>query len=222
METKFQTSFIPKRPIVPQESVHTRSGVSILMVIATILFIISLSGAGFVFTAKKVLLSSQEKLKTDLAENEKRFNAPLIEDLKKANLKIDLASQLLKNHIAVSEIFNIISKLTIDGVRFSSFEFTAPDTSLTATGKTEKAFKISMKGLANSYSSVAFQSDVFGRSQKYGTNKVIRNPILSDLSVDQNGNVNFNFSAEIVQSDISYEKTLIDTLQSEGSLPTNQ
>ncbi len=200
METNFQTSFIPKKPLLAHEGHTAKSGASLFMAIATFIFILSIAGAGVTFAAKVVLLKSQEKLKIDLAENEKRFNVPLITLLTRANAKIDLANQLTKNHIAVSEIFNIISRLTIDGVKFSSFEFLA----------TDKSYRIKMKGIANSFNSVAFQSDVFGSSQKYGTNKVIKNPVLSDLSVDPNGNVLFNFSAELAQPDISYEKTLAD------------
>jgi hypothetical protein len=81
-----------------------------------------------------------------------------------------------------------------------------------------KSYKINMKGLANSYSSVAWQSDVFGRSDRYGTNKIIKDPVLSNLSVDEQGNVSFDFSANISESDISYSKILDDTLRKEGLL----
>ena len=215
METNFQTSFIPKRPLIPQVNIRPKSGASILIVIAVFIFIISVGGAGFTFVAKSILLKNQEQDKIDLADNESRFNVPLIEELKKANIKIDLAKELLKNHIVVSEVFNMISGLTVEGVRFTSFDFSAPD----ALNQAGKSFRINMKGVANTFSSVAFQSDVFGRSQKYVTNKVIKNPVLSDLTVDTNGNVSFNFSAEVVGSDISYEKILEDSLRLEGILP---
>ncbi|HEY4503880.1 MAG TPA: hypothetical protein VJJ28_02125 [Candidatus Paceibacterota bacterium] len=216
METNFQTSFIPKKPLIPQINVRTKSGASIFIILAVFIFIISVVGAGFTFVAKSILLKNQEQDKIDLADNEKRFNLALIEELKKANIKIDLAKELLKNHIVVSEVFNMIGGLTIDGVRFNSFDFSAPD----ILNQAGKPFKINMKGVANNFSSVAFQSDVFGRSQKYGTNKVIKNPVLSDLQVDANGNVGFNFSAEIVGTDILYEKILENNLRMEGILPS--
>ncbi len=223
METKFQTSFIPKKPLVAEASVHTHGSTSILMIIGTLLFIVSLVLAGLTFVGKTLLLKVQDQSKINLAENEKRFNLPLIEDLKKANLKIDLAGQLLKNHIAVSEALAIVGGLTVDRVRFSSFEFSSGvDTPASAAAPSSQTsgpvFKIKMKGIADTFNSVAWQSDVFGRSQKYGTNKVLKNPILSDLSVDASGSVNFNFAADIVPADISYEKVLAATLQAEGSV----
>lgn len=218
METKFQTSFIPKKPMTPQnETHHAPSGASVLMIIGVLLFVVSLAGAGFTFLAKSYLLNVQEGYKKDLADNEKRFNVPLIEELKKASTKIDLAKKLIANHIAVSEALNIIAGLTAEKVYFSSFEFNAPDIGQPGGGGN---YKIKMQGVADSFNSIAFQSDVFGTSEKYGTNKVLKNPILSDLLVDEAGNVKFNFTADITPADVSYDKTLTSTLQSEGTLPS--
>lgn len=216
METKFQTSFIPKKPLVTDTSVHSShaGGTSVLMVIAVLLFIASLAGAAFTFVWKNVLIKSQENYKIQLADSEKRFNTSLIEDLKRANTKIDLGKQLINNHLAVSEIFSIISKLTIAGVRFSSFDFSSPT-------KESDGIKVSMKGTGNSFSAIAFQSDVFGQSQKYGSNKVLKNPALSDLSLDQNGNVGFTFTTTINPADLSYSKILTSTLESEGVISTS-
>ena len=216
METRFQTSFIPKKPLVTQESVHhSSSSTSIFMLIAVLLFVLSLGGAGLVFFGKGYFLKIQNDLKYDLAENEKRFNLPLIEELKRANTKIDLAKQLLNNHIAVSEAINIISALTAEKVYFTDFEFSATDASKNAVASQSGVYKVKMKGVADSFNSIAFQSDVFGRSQKYGTNKVLRNPILSDMALDAGGNVTFNFSADITLPDISYEKVLRGTIVEE-------
>lgn len=231
METKFQTSFIPKKPFVAEESVHVRSSTSIIMVIGVVLFIASIAAAGFTLVAKSLLLKTQEDSKVNLAKSEERFNLPLIEELKNANLKIDLANQLLKNHVAVSEALSIVSGLTAERVRFSSFDFSAGSSDLTNPAASQAAvsskpgavvYKIKMKGIADSFNSVAFQSDVMGNSQKYGTNKVLKNPVLSDLTVDANGNINFNFAADVMLSDISYEKALSEDLTAEGQAPASQ
>ena len=225
METKFQTSFIPKKPLIVQESVRIHSPTSIVMVIGVLIFLVSLGAAGFTFVAKAYLMKSQEQYKVNLANNEKRFNLPLIEDLKKANMKIDLANQLLKNHIAVSEALSVLAGLTAEKVRFSTFEFSTgssvdPASQTADQGSTQSSgqiFKIKMKGIADTFNSVAWQSDVFGSSKKYGTNKVLKNPVLSDLTVDAQGDINFNFTADFAVSDISYANALSAALQSEGN-----
>ncbi len=221
METKFQTSFIPKRPLVPEQSVRMHGSNSIFMIIGMLIFIVSLGGAGFTFVAEKYLINAQEQLKIDLKDREKKFDSALIEKLKKANTKIDIAKEILSNHIATSEIFDIIAGLTIEGVYFQSLDISKEGDSGVSGGGNTGIYKIGMKGLANSFSSVAFQSDVLGKSEKYGTNKVIKNPILSNLAVDDGGNVSFDFSAEISQSDINYEKILNEILQEEGFIENN-
>lgn len=220
METKFQTSFIPKKPLTtePGRSISNNGssgGSSIFMALAVIVFIASIGLAGFTFVWKNILLNSQEQYKRDLAKNEQSFNISLIEDLKKASAKLSLAKEIIRSHVAVSEVFKIIGALTIDGVRFTDLTYEGP----TGSGDSGTMGKIALKGIATSYSSIAFQSDVFGQSSKLGTNKVIKNPLLSDMNLDANGNVGFTFSANIDPSLYSYETVYTDTLRSEGLIP---
>lgn len=202
MDTKFQTSFIPKKPILmDQKTIKHSGGASVFMFISVIIFILSLAGAGFTFFWKDVLLKQQASYQVELEKAEKRFDIALIEKLKKANTKIDLANQLLKKHIAASEIFDIINSLTTEGIRFDNFEFTSP----IATGDLAR---ITVKGTGNSFSSIAWQSDVLGQSIKYGKNKVVKNPVLGDLILDEKGNVGFTLTAGFNPDDIYYEKVL--------------
>lgn len=206
MDPKFQTSFIPKKPIIAEQRVSKRGGTtSIFMFVCMVIFLVSLTGAGFSVFLKSTLKKSQENYIVQLKSKESEYRLETIEKLSKASTKINLTNNLLKSHIAVSEIFSIISALTIENVRFSSFEFSAPTTG-------EEGIKISMKGMGNSFGAIAFQSDVFGESKEYGTQKVIKNPVLSDLTLESNGNVGFTFSALLVPSDIIYEKVLNEEL----------
>lgn len=184
-----------------QKTIKHSGGASVFMFISVIIFILSLAGAGFTFFWKDVLLKQQASYQVELEKAEKRFDIALIEKLKKANTKIDLANQLLKKHIAASEIFDIINSLTTEGIRFDNFEFTSP----IATGDLAR---ITVKGTGNSFSSIAWQSDVLGQSIKYGKNKVVKNPVLGDLILDEKGNVGFTLTAGFNPDDIYYEKVL--------------
>ncbi len=207
METKFQTSFIPKKPLIPpggMSGLNTsprRHTTSLFMSLAVILFILSLLAAGGMYFWKSYLLSSQASYKTQLAERERQFNADLIEELKRQNVKIDLAKQLIGNHLAVSQIFDIIGRLTIENVRFLSMD-------LTAGANSGEGIKVAMKGYGTSFSAVAFQSDVLGQLEQYGLRKVVKNPILSDPALDSSGTVSFGFSATIDPASLSYEKSV--------------
>lgn len=206
METKFQTSFIPKKPFTPIGGVNIRTShshtTSLFMTLATLLFIASLVAAGGMYFWKSYLLSAQESYKSQLAEREKQFNSDLIEELKRQNIKIDTAKNLIVNHIAVSQIFDIIGRLTTENVRFLSMDL------VTASTNPNDGIKISMKGYGTSLSAVAFQSDVLGKLEQYGLRKVVKNPILSDPSVDVGKTVSFGLSATIDPGSLSYKKSL--------------
>ncbi len=206
METKFQTSFIPKKPFTPIGGLNVRTShshtTSLFMTLATLLFVASLFAAGGMYFWKSYLLSAQESYKTQLAEREKQFNSDLIEELKRQNIKIDTAKNLILNHVATSQIFDIIGRLTIENVRFLSMDLT------TAGTNSNEGIKISMKGYGTSLSAVAFQSDVLGKLEQYGLRKVVKNPILSDPSVDVGRTVSFGLSATIEPSSLSYKKSL--------------
>ena len=208
METKFQTSFIPKKPLVSAgtiggiaTSAPRKKGTSIFMTLAGLLFLISLGVAGGMYYWKSFLLSSQESYKTQLAQREKQFNGDLIEELKRQDVKITLASQLIRNHLAMSNIFTILGSFTIESVRFLSLDLVAPANST-------EDIKVTMKGYGSSFSAVAFQSDVLGKLVDYGLRGIVKNPILSDPSLDVNNSVSFGFTATIDPSTLSYEKSL--------------
>jgi len=204
METKFQTSFIPKKPIIPAAGpaiAKTHHSTSFLLTFSIVLFIISLAGAGGAFAWKRVLESTQERYKKQLAKKEEQFRVDDIERLKTVNIKIDLGQDLLKKHLALSAIFDIISRMTIENVRFADME-------LSAFQADSSDIKISMKGQGSNLSAVAFQSSVLGELEKYGLRNVIKNPILSNPTLDTGGSVSFGFTASIDPSKILYEKII--------------
>ena len=210
METKFQTSFIPKKPIISVGGAGTNFApaprsrhvtVSIFFNIGLLLFIVSLGLALGVYAWKSVTLSSQENLKQQLAERQKQFNPDLIEELKRVNVKIDVARKLMENHLALSNIFGVISRLTTERVRFSSLDLSAP-------GAQSNDIKVTMKGVGADLSAVAFQSDVLGQLDQYGLRKIVKNPILSDPTLETSGVVSFGFSASIDPSTLSYANSI--------------
>ena len=205
METKFQTSFIPKKPLSAAPTGEARHSISLFLTISIIVFVISIGAAIFAYAWQDVLNSEQNQYKDTLAKDQDQFNTSLINTLTQANTKINIAKSLIQNHLAVSEIFNIIGQLTIASVEWKSFTFTAPAASgSSAGGGTDNDISISMQGETDSYYSVAYQSDVFGQSSEFGTNKVIKNPVLSNLSVGSDGKVDFSFTAMVDPSELSY------------------
>jgi hypothetical protein len=178
------------------------------MIIAVLVFLASLAAAGGMYFWKSMLLSAQEGYKTQLAQREKQFNSDLIEELKRQDVKISIAQELIRNHLAISNVFDILGSMTIQDVRFLSLDLTAP-----ANGSED--IKVSMKGYGTNFQAVAFQSDVLGKLEDYGLRKIIKNPVLSDPALDSAGTVSFGFSATIDPTTLSYEKSLAPAVEEE-------
>ena len=210
METKFQTSFIPKKSVSSTGTSaisHGHGMASIFMTIAVIIFIASLAAAGGAFAWKQYLLSQKDNYSTELSNRKKQFNTDLIEQLNKSKIQIDTASTLLQNHLAMSQIFSIISRFTIEPVRFLNLDISAP------TGNSvDNSIKLSMRGYGTNLSAVAFQSDVLGQLETIGLRKVIKNPIISDPTLDSTGRlVSFGLSASIDPASLSYVNSVSGT-----------
>lgn len=174
---------------------------SLFFNLTVLLFIVSLGAAGGMYGWKSVALSRQQVLQDQLAEKQKQFNPDLIEELKRVNIKIDAANRILGNHVALSNIFDIIGRLTISGVRFTSLDLAAP-----SEGSGE--IKISMRGYGTGLSAVAYQSDVLGQLEQYGLRKIVKNPIIANPAVGEGGRVSFDFSASIDPSSLNYSSGL--------------
>lgn len=216
MDPKFQSSFIPKKPLpstgAPGASiglpnkvkpVHT---VSIFLNISILIFVISLGAAGVAYAWKTVLLSRQDAYKQELNELEKRFNPDLIRQLQQINQRIDNVKLVLGRHVALSNIFDVISKMTAENTRFLSMD------AVTSQGResgvsgadTSNNIKIMLSGYGANLSAVAFQAKVLSQLDKYGLGSVLINPTISEPSIDQNGTVSFSISEEIDPSRFIY------------------
>lgn len=200
METKFQTSFIPKANMAPNVPVHTRRPTSFFLAFAFVIFLINVVLAAGAYTYSKYYLVEQEdNISTNLDKNVKAFEPDTIKKYAKLDTRIDTARYLIENHIAVSYFLDFLSLETLKSVSFTDMKY-----ELSADGKSAN---ISMNGLASGYNAVAFQSSVFGK------NSNLKDMIFSNLDLDKLGNVVFNLSMKVEPGFIYYKKNINDFLK---------
>ena len=96
----------------------------------------------------------------------------------------------MHNHLAPSSIFAFLSQETLQKVRFTSFTYTV--------GSADKGPTIALQGIADSFATVALQSDQLGSS------KVLKDVIFSDITIETNGGVGFSVAASLDPSFILY------------------
>lgn len=195
MDGNFQASFIPKKPLVPTQGAQSHTHVSIFSILSVLIFIVSIVAAVGVVLWVRILEQSVEESKVTLQRSRESFDPRLIDELKRVNTRIDVAKELMQKHLAISNFFDVIESFTLRSVRFSNFSYIfEPDTN---------NILLSMNGEAESFSAIALQSDVLGKT------KSLVNPILSNLAQTEKGRITFTLNATVPPSILLYKDTVV-------------
>lgn len=191
METKFQTSFIPKTTLDPIANNAAHRPLGFFSFITSIIFFITVLVAGGAFGWHKYLDSSKLKIQSDLDRNIKSFEPQTLDEYVRLNNRIDSAKTLLAKHVAVSYVFDFLEEQTIQSVKFNDFKYEIG---------TDGSALLTMNGEAKSYNAVAYQAEVFGKE------RALKTPLFSNLDLDTFGNVIFNFTTKVDPGFITYTR----------------
>lgn len=194
---KFSQSFIPKESLAGGMNFRVGQGLGIFTLMAIIIFLISIGAFGVAYLYKQSIAKEISKLDTDLARTREIFQPTTIAEFKKLSSRLSVADKLLNNHTAFSRVFDVLGEATLQSVYFNSFSLNS----------TDQGFALTLKGVAKNFSSVALQSDIFGKNQ------AIKNPIFSNLNLDLKGSVVFDITALIDSALLSYKNNLTPTAQ---------
>lgn len=195
MEPKFQSSFIPKRPIGEAQPLSAPVA-NIFSVMATVIFVLTLVICGALFAYKYLLTNQVAQAETDLGAAEAAYQPGTIQEIIAAESRIKAASALLSKHIAASQMLDLLSGLTVRSIRWGGFSFIGKTDTPTATVSAE----------VKTYASLAEQSRVISE------NPAFYNVQFYDFGLSQNGSVTFKMNVDINPSVVSYKK-MIETSQ---------
>lgn len=201
MEPKFQTSFIPKKPIVSNEG--SGMGVvrptNIFSLIATIFFLVTVIISGGFFVYKRVLKGQIAQANLEIQKANDAIELEKIKELIDSNSRIVSSQKLLEKHITASNILLLMQELTVKRMRFTNMSYK----------NTESQIDLIIRGEVQSYNALAQQEKIFSESE------FLRDQSFSTISLIENGQVSLEFSAKIDSSLISYKKAI-------ESLPLDQ
>src|SRR3989338_35956 len=195
MEQNFQTSFIPKKPMVAERAIPTRSIGFLTIVSIFILFTILLASLALYFY-KGILTKNIAQMENTLNLAKNRFEPSKITELQTLDKRLRASSEILGKHIVITTVFEALQDITMKTVRYTKFSYQLGD---------EKAPKviIKMSGQAVGYRSIAFQSDLFAQ------NKNFIDPVFSNLTLDNSGNVLFDLEFSVDPSFVDYKQMLL-------------
>lgn len=212
MEPSLPTSFIPKRPVSSTDysTPATSHGTSLMSLLTGIIVV----STGIAFAGVYIYGTSLENKKGNLQQTitqaKDGLGTDFIADMKRLSSRIDGVKTLIKNHIVITPIFEALSATTLRSVEYSKFGYSF------VTDQVAKTEMVSVKivGNAKSYSNIALQSDAFKQS------KLIKNPVFSNLTVDdKTGRVGFQLEFTVSPSDLSYQ-TFIDSRGADAATTT--
>ena len=189
MDPKFQTSFIPRKSAV-DSSLPSHTAVGIFTLASVAIFIVAAVLAGCIFFWKVTLANGNDALKLELETYQSKLSSDTITELTDLNNRIKVATTLLDNHTAVSYLFDTISEVTLQNVRWKSFSFEMND---------QLGPIVTMAGEAKGFADVALQSDAILVDKRFV------NPLFSDVSLGTNDSVNFSLKTGIDKNLVSYK-----------------
>ena len=203
MEPKFQSSFIPKGPLAssakdPFSRQKTKER-SLPAYLASIIFITSIVLALGMFGYKFYLKYRIDKMGVALEETRATLQPETIRELTRLDNRIISTKELVSKHRALTPLFEFLEISTSRTVRFNSFSYST----------TDRGLELDMKGEARGYAALAFQADIFNKS------KYFKDPIFSNLNLNEKGSVTFSFKATVDPSLVLYKGRVEPSLEPE-------
>jgi hypothetical protein len=194
MEPKFQSSFIPKKPVVSTQNtaIPVAQETNIFSLVAGVMFTVAILVSAALFGYQKVLHNQILTAQQAVSDARSAFEADKIQDLIDSNGKIDSAKQLLVKHVALSKLLLLMQQLTLANVKFDDLEYTNQSGLPTLTIAVE----------AQSYNALASQSDIFR------ANEFIKSPYFTEFSPQDTGSIKAKFNSTIDTSLVSYAKAV--------------
>ncbi len=172
------------------------SGGGVVSVLGTTLFVVTLIASIGVYGYEKYLEGAIAGMDTKLEEARNSLDPDLIKKLTQTNSQFVSASALIAQHQVPSSFLDLLSKVTLKTVRFLSLGYETDKDGIVS---------IKMKGSARSYATIAAQAKVMNDEP------LLISPQFSNLDLNKEGDVTFDFKASVDKKAISYEKKITDT-----------
>jgi len=193
MQPNFQTSFIPKKPVSGEsEKVNVVHDTDIFTLAATITFIVTALLYGGLYFYKNLLVKQIGDAGKQLEDARAAILPDKIEELLDANSRISTVNGLLERHVVNSKMLVLLGDLAVTKLQFND---------LTYTNKTGSPV-LRINGEVQTYNALAQQQDILTK------NEYIKNPIFSNITLSDGGNIRFQFTSSIDLNLVSYKKAV--------------
>lgn len=195
MENSFQTSFIPKKPVITSGGGSGRK-INVYMVGSIIILSIMAFYSLGLFLYKSYLSNKKEEASSLLLQMHDNFNKDTISGLELYNKRAVIAKQILSNHVVLSPLFKLINEITLSSIQYTKFSHETAN----------NVFSVKMSGIAHDYKSIALQADVFNTSK----GRMFKDVVFSNLIKTPNNSITFDVNFNVDPELLSYTNYIVN------------
>lgn len=198
MANFFETSFVPQQPLVKVEAGggKRREPVNVALVVALILFFVTVAVAGGMYFWEKKTTETKDVAGKELEAMEKNFDIDKINSYKSLQSTLRNAKSLVDDHTIFSVILDTVEKNAAGNIGLTSLAF---------DGANNKSV-VSLSGQAPSYKAVYFQVQTWRGIKPIFKNVKVTSLTLSEMS----GIINFSAEIEVDAKSLAFQKYLAD------------
>jgi len=183
-----------------QERVAVARPIGFLTIISIFILFTVLLVSGGLYFYQGIVKKNITKMENDLNLAKNRFEPSKITELQVLDRRLRASTEILSKHIAITPVFKALEDVTMKTVRYTKFSYDLGD-------KKNAKVVIKMSGQAIGYRSVALQSDLF--TTNITTKKHFIDPVFSNLTLDDRGNVLFDLEFAVDPSFVDYKQMLL-------------
>jgi hypothetical protein len=175
------TSFVPRQP-APDQRRALRGGHNLFLVVSLFVLGLAVLAAAGTYAYGRYLSHELQVKSEELATAQRGVNEDQVEEFVRLRDRLTHGRDLLDNHVALSQVFDVLEAQTLVSVRFSSLDLKIAD---------DHTAQIEIDGTARNFNALAAQSNAFA------SEKGIRRAIFSGIVVNPNNTVNFKLTADL-------------------------
>lgn len=195
------TTFIPRQPVASQAAGSQKTGdsklrparkysskpIGLLTFLAGLTLTVVLVLVGVLFGYQYLLQRQTAGLEVSLSRVEEPLRPAFLEEIDQLHNRIAQASDLLNKHVAISPVFELFEKLTLQKIRYAEFGYSHSGQSSTGV--------ILLSGEAEDYTAIANQSSIFNATP------FITSHIFSEFTLQETGRIRFTLQV-LVKPDL--------------------
>jgi hypothetical protein len=173
------TSFVPKQPVAPK---RRSSGNDLLLLISILILGLGIFASVATFAYDAYLQSVVKDKEAKLIAARKDAQEDEVKGFVQLRNRLNASRNLLDQHVAMSQVFDMLENTTLVNTRFDSMSIQVAD---------DRSASITIAGSAKNFNALAAESKSFA-AQKY-----VKSAIFSGIRINADGTIGFSINATL-------------------------